>query len=158
MATIKALGDTIKIDKTFVSGKDRIAVNGAVVFEGKANMPDPARITVGNREYVVGLEMVSKFAKINLVHLQIYENGNPVHTGVYDQAGKPVTNPGQAKSSAGVQFCGMIGAIVGVTVMLSLNHATHTVPGGAIGGAIGGGVGGAIGGAIGTLLFGQRKA
>ena len=31
---IEAAGDTIKIDKAFVSGKDRVNVNGQVVFEG----------------------------------------------------------------------------------------------------------------------------
>ena len=51
--TVSTMGDTIKIDKTFVSGKDRIAVNGDVVFEGKAAAGTPQRIKVGAREYAI---------------------------------------------------------------------------------------------------------
>lgn len=158
--TIRVMGDTIKIDKTFVSGKDRVAVNGTVVFEGNAATQGPQRIKVGNREYAVQIEAVSKLAKAILVHLKIYDNGSLVHAGVYDQVGKPVKNVEQAKakSSAGVQMCAFVGAAVGVAVMLGLNNATHAVPGGAIGGAIGGGVGSAVGWGIGALLFGKRSS
>jgi hypothetical protein len=156
--TIRVMGDTIKIDKRFVSGKDRIAVNGTVVFEGNAAISNPQRIKVGNREYAVQIETISKFGKVILVHLQIHENGRLVHAGIYNQVGKPVENREQAKSSAGVQMCAFIGATVGVAVMLGLNQATHTVPGGAIGGAIGGGLGAALGSGIGTLVFGTQSS
>jgi hypothetical protein len=155
-AKIKALSDTIKIDKAFVSGKDRIAVNDAVVFEGKLAKGSPQTVSSGKREYSIESKVVGKFTGATAIHLQICEKGGLVHTGVYDQFGKPVGDEKQAKANAKVQACAALGAIVGFTTMMTLNMTTGVVPGGAIGGSIGGGVGGALGFGIGTALFADR--
>ncbi len=155
--TINVLGDTIKIGKAFVSGKDRISVNGDIVFEGKVT-ESPEKIKVGDREYAVEIETVNKMAKMVLVNLQVYEKGVLVHSGLYDRTGKLVENEEKFRSAAGLQVFSMIGAAVGVALMLGFNRATGVVPGGAIGGAIGGGLGGIIGYGIGALLCGERSS
>lgn len=156
-AKIQVIGDTIKINKVFMSSKDRVAVNDRVVFEGKLRPGEPQKIRAGEREYEIEFRKISKVTGAIAIHLNIHEKGELLHTGIYDQAGKPVTNEEQAKKSGAIQFCVMIGAVVGVTTMVSLSSATGVVPGGAVGGAIGGGVGGMLGLGIGTLIFGLRK-
>jgi hypothetical protein len=154
---MQACGDTIRINKAFVSGKDRIAVNDNVVFEGKLSSGSPQKVSAGSREYSVESRRVGKMTGATAIHLEVYERGELIHAGVYDQNGKSVENEGQAKANGAMQTCAMIGAVAGFTTMMSLNMATGVVPGGAIGGAIGGGVGGMLGAGVGTLLFGKRK-
>jgi hypothetical protein len=151
--SIQVLDDTIKIDKVFVSGKDRVAVNGQVVFEGKLAPSTPKTIAAGNREYVIETRLVSRMMGTTTVHLKVLENDQEVHSGLYDQTGKPLQNEQQAGSSSAIQACAVVGAVIGVAVMLSLNMTTGVVPGGAIGGAIGGGCGAALGQLVGTMLF-----
>lgn len=154
MATkIQVMGDTVKIDKAFVSGKDRVAVNGEVVFEGKLGGETPQKFIAGNRGYKLRTRRVSAMTGAIAVHLQVYENKELIHSGVYDQAGKPVENEGQAKSTAALQVCGMVGGMIGFATMMILNAATGVVPGGAIGGALGGGIGGGLGYGLGSLIF-----
>ncbi len=158
MATkIQAIGDTIKIGKTFVSGNDRITVNDEVVFEGKLDADDPETFTVGQRDYSIESRKVGQLTGAISIHLNIHENGELVHTGIYDQNGKSVKSEGQAKANGAIHICSMIGGVVGCTTMLVLNTTTGVVPGGAVGGGIGGGVGAVVGGGIGNLLFGRRK-
>ncbi len=154
--TIKVIGDTIKVEKTFLSGKDRVAVNGTIVFKGNATLPNTAEIKAGGREYKVGIERIGWYVKTFVVHLEILDNGRLLHSGNYDPIGKSVENAEQARSSAGVQTCAFIGGTVGVAVMIGLNSVGHAAPGGAIGGAVGGGIGAAIGFGIGELLYGKR--
>jgi hypothetical protein len=73
--TIQAIGDTIKIDKAFVSGQDRIAVNGQVAFEGKLNLATPQNFTAGSPEYTIEIQTVSKMTGAIAIHLQVHENG-----------------------------------------------------------------------------------
>jgi len=153
---IQALGDTIKIDKAFVSGKDRVAVNGEVVFEGKLSADMPQKFTAGNREYAFESKVVNKMTSVIAVHLQIYENAELVHSGVYEQSGKPVQNEGEAKKNAAIRACGQVGGIIGIATMLFLNIATGVVPGGAVGGVIGCGVGFGLGFGLGSLIFGRK--
>lgn len=154
--TIQAIGDTIKIDKAFVSGKDRIAVNGQVAFEGKLNLATPQNFTAGSREYTIETQTVSKMTGAIAIHLQVHENGELLHSGIYDQFGKPVGDQSQAKAAGAIHACGMVGGIAGFATMMFLNIATGVVPGGAIGGAIGGGGGVMVGYGIGTLVFGRK--
>ncbi|WP_207396357.1 hypothetical protein [Bremerella alba] len=157
MATvIEAAGDKIKIDKGFVSGKDRISVNGEVVFEGKLTDDEPQNIYFGSREYTLRQSVVSRTTRATAIQLHIFENKTEVHSGLYDQHGKPVKDQAEAKSNGAVQVCGIAGGVIGVIVMLVLNRETGIVPGGAIGGAIGGGVGSAIGYGVGGLIFGSK--
>ena len=157
MATkFEVLGDTIKIDKAFVSGKDRVSVNGNVVFEGKLGGDTPQICTVGNREYGIRSRTVSKLTGATAIHVDVRENGELVHSAVYDQAGKSVESEGKAKATGAVNMCAIAGGVIGFATMMFLNLATGVVPGGAIGGAIGGGGGAMLGYAIGYLLF-QRK-
>lgn len=156
-ATIQAVGDTIKIDKAFLSGKDRVAVNGQVVFEGKIAPNSPQSFTTAEREYVLEVRTLSKMTGAVSYHLNVRERGETVHTGIYDQLGKPVASEGQAKTTGAMQACGVAGGIAGFALMMFLNMATGVVPGGAVGGAIGGGVGYAIGFAMGSLILGERK-
>ena len=157
MATkIQALGDTIKIDTAFVSGKDRVAVNGQVVFEGKLGAETLQKFSAGNRDYALEVKTLNSMTGAIAVHLQIHEEAKLVHSGIYNQEGKPVQNEGQAKKTGAIQACGIVGGIIGFATMMFLNMATRGVPGGAIGGAIGGGVGCAIGYGLGTLIFGRK--
>ena len=159
MATnITAHGDTLKIDKAFVSGKDRITVNGQVAFEGKLCRGTAQVFDSGSRKYTIESRIVSWMTGAQVFHLQVQENSQEVHTGIYDLAGKPLQNESQAKAGGAVQACGMVGMAVGLITMMFLNLTTGVVPGGAIGGAIGGGGGAAIGYGIGTLLFGNKPA
>lgn len=152
---IQALGDTIKIDKAFVSGKDRVAVNGQVEFLGKLAVGKAHRFAAGNREYEIETKLVSKTTSAIAIHFQVFENAELVHSGIYDQAGKLVKNEEEAKKTGAIQSCGMVGGIVGMAVMIILNQATGVIPGGAIGGAIGGGVGYGLGAGLGSLMFGD---
>lgn len=161
MATIiEALGDKIKIDKAFVSGKDRISVNDQVTFEGKLIDNEPVKFQAGSREYRVSRSVVSKMTSATATEVQVIENNEVIHSGIYDQQGKPVKDLAQAKSSGAVQACGMIGMAIGLGIMLTLGPESGIFPGGAIGGAIsgaiGGGVGGAIGFGLGTAIFGRK--
>ena len=156
MATkIQVLDDTIKIDKTFTAGKDRVSINGETVFEGKMGTDSPQKFHSGNRDYAVEVKKVGKLGA-TAVHLQIHEDNELVHTGVYDQAGKPANGDGQVAKNGALHLCAMVGAFVGVATMLYLNGATGVVPGGAIGGAIGGGVGAMVGHGIGSLFIGRK--
>ncbi len=161
-ATIQAGTDTIKIGKSFVSGKDYVTVNGEVVFEGKLVAGQPHRIAVGEREFVVKTEVASKLTGALTYHLQIYDapisaGGTMLHQGIYNPYGKQAASARQAKTPAVLQACGHVGAMIGSTTMVVANLATGVVPGGAIGGAIGGGGGAFIGYGIGTLIFGKPK-
>lgn len=156
MATkIQALDDSIKIDKAFASGKDRVSINGEKVFEGKLGTDSPQNFRFGNRDYSVEVRKVGKLGA-TAVHLQIYKDNELVHSGVYDQTGKPANGDSQVAQNGALYLCAMVGAFVGVTTMISLNIATGVVPGGAIGGAIGGGVGAAIGHGIGSSVIGRK--
>lgn len=158
MATkINAAGDAIKVDKTFVSGKDRVTVNGTVVFEGKLQDGEAEKVVAGDREYVILKRVTSRLAELFSIELEVHEGGKLIHSGIYDKFGKSHANQADAKSSAAVTACGVVGAIIGFTVMMTLNMTTGVVPGGAIGGGIGGGVGGALGGLIGKALFGPKS-
>jgi hypothetical protein len=158
MATIiNVLGDTIKIDKAFVSGKDRVAVNDQVVFVGKLDSEPPPRFSAGKREYTVETYIVSSLTNATAIYVDIYENGNLVHSGIYDQAGNQVKHPGQASRIGAIQACASVGAALGVFTMLILNMKTGVVPGGMIGGAIGGGGGALLGYGLGHLLFGSKE-
>ena len=153
MATkIKAAGDTIKISKTFVSGRDRLTINGEVVCND-LGIEEPETFAAGNRAYTVEINGVSKMTGAFSTHLKIHEDGQLLHSGIYDQHGKPVQSEREAKANGAVHYCCMIGAVIGCATMSALSFTTGVVPGGAIGGAIGGGVGGAIGVGIGKLLF-----
>jgi hypothetical protein len=149
--TIRALGDTIKIDKAFVSGKDRISVNGEIAFEGKLHPEAPQRIALGNRHYTIETTVVSKLTSAISVRLEIDEGGEPMHSGLYDQMGNPVKNTSDAKSRAAMNASVFVGAIAGVVVVTSLE--TIGAPGGIVGGAIGGLCGGAIGYGMGYIMF-----
>ncbi len=154
---IQVLGDTIKIDKAFVSGKDRVSVNDEVVFEGKIGGGAPQNFSAGNREYAIESRTVSKMTGATAIHLRVYEKGELIHSGVYDQAGNPVQNERQARATGAIHVCTIVGGVIGFATMMVLNMATGVVPGGAIGGAIGGGGGAAVGYGIGCLVFGGRK-
>ena len=158
MATkIKAAGDEIKVDKAFVSGKDRIAINGEILFEGKLKDGEPETLTREIRQYVIVKRVTSMLAEMYSIELEISENGQLIHSGVYDKFGKSHASQADAKTSGAVAACGMVGGIIGVAVMLTLNATTGVVPGGAVGGGIGGGVGGALGAWIGQALFGAQQ-
>ncbi|QDU75162.1 hypothetical protein Pan97_21860 [Bremerella volcania] len=157
MATvIEALGDKIKIDKAFVSGKDRISLNGQILFEGKLVDDEPQKFKAGSREYKISRSVVSKMTNATATELTIFENNAPVFSALYDQQGKPVNDQAEAKSNGAIQVCGVIGMMGGVAVVLVASRETGMLPGGAVGGAIGGGLGGAIGFGIGMLLFGRK--
>lgn len=151
--TIQASGDTIKIDKAFVSGKDRVAVNGDVVFEGKLRGEKPQQFVVGHRKYAIRTKLVSEVTGAIVVQLKIYEKTGAIHTGMYDQDGKPVGSEAEATTAPAIQTAGTLGAAIGVGTMLVLNLVTGSVPGGAIGGALGGALGGVIGSGVGYLLY-----
>ncbi|WP_442483565.1 hypothetical protein [Aeoliella sp. SH292] len=154
--TIVADGDSIKIDKAFVSGKDRVSVNGKLAFEGKLNQGRAETFNAGTRTYAIESKVISKLTSAVAYYVQIHENGQQVHAGIYDHMGKPLANEGEVKTAGALQASAMVGMGVGVAIMMFLNAATGVVPGGAIGGAIGGGVGGAIGMGIGKLIFGKK--
>jgi hypothetical protein len=154
--TINVLGDTIKIDKAFVSGKDRVAVNGQVVFQGKLNSEPPPRFSAGKREYTVDTYIVGSLTNAIAIYVDIYEGGNLVHAGIYDEAGNPVKNPEQARRVGAIRACAAVGAMLGCFTMLVLNMKTGVVPGGMIGGAIGGGGGALLGYGLGSLIFGSK--
>ena len=157
MATnILAGNDVIKIERAFVSGKERITINDELAFEGKIKPDQPIQMQVGSRTYIVETKIVSKFGKVTTINLQILEGGETIHAEKYDQLGKPVS-VAQARSAGAIQVCSLIGAAVGFATMMALSAATRAVPGGAIGGAIGGGGGSAIGYGIGWLLFRRSK-
>ncbi len=156
MATkIQVLDDTIKIDKTFTSAKDRVSINGETVFEGKMGIDSRQKLRVGDRDYAVEVRKVGKLGA-TAVHLQIHEDNELIHSGVYDQAGKPANGDGQVAKNGALHLCAVVGAFAGVAMMLYLNMATGVVPGGAIGGAIGGGVGAMIGHGIRSLFIGRK--
>ena len=155
--TIQAVGDKIKLDKGFVSGKDRITVNGDVLFEGKLKTEEAQRLVAGEREYVIETAVASKMMGTISIKVQIYQQSELIHEGLYDQLGKNLSNPAQAKVSGAVHACSLVGAVIGFTLMMVGNAATGVIPGGAIGGAIGGGVGALIGGGIGSLIFGKPR-
>jgi hypothetical protein len=157
MPTIKVLGDTITIDKTFVSGKDRIRVNGQEVFSGKLNKEKPQTFQAGRRQYTLETRTVSQWTGAVAYYLDIFEGDQQLHSGIYDQAGKPVRSEGQASATALIHGCGAVGGVIGFMTMMVLSHSTGVVPGGAIGGAIGGGGGYMLGYGLGTLLFGRRS-
>ena len=154
--TINALGDTIKIDKAFVTGKDRVAVNGQVVFEGKLNTEPPPRFSAGKREYTVDTYIVGSLTNAVAIYVDIFEGDNLVHSGIYDEAGNPVKNPEEARKVGVIRACAAVGAALGCFAMLTLNMRTGVVPGGMIGGAIGGGGGALLGYGLGYLIFGSK--
>jgi hypothetical protein len=156
MPTINVLGDKITIDKTFVSGKDRIRVNGQEVFSGKLNKEKPQTFQAGRRQYTLETRIVSRWSGGVAYYLDIFEGDRQVHSGIYDQAGKPVKSEGQAGATAMIHGCGAAGGVIGFMTMMALNVSTGVVPGGAIGGAIGGGGGYMLGYGLGKLLFGRR--
>jgi hypothetical protein len=156
-ATIRVLGQTIQIEKAFVSGKDRIAVNGQVVFEGKIRPQTPQRFTVGSCDYTVESRTVGGIAKAIVIHLQICEKGKVVHSGVYDQRGNQVNAEAYVKKMRAIQACALVGGVLGFVTMMVLNAATGVVPGGAIGGALRGGGGAGLGYAVGSLIFGRTS-
>ena len=154
---IPTLNDTIKIDKSFVTGKDRIAINGNVVFEGKLSPNSTQKFDIGKRKYFVESKVVNKLTKTVAIHLVIYENAEVVHKGIYDQTGKLVEDEKDAKRNGVLQACGAAGAATGIITMMILNLLTGVVPGGAIGGGIGAGVGYGIGYAIGRLILNWKS-
>ena len=90
------------------------------------------------------------------IYVDIFEGGNLVHSGIYDEAGNQVKNPGQAGRIGAIQACATLGAGLGTFTRLILNMKTGVVPGGLIGGAIGGGGGALLGYGLGTLIFGSK--
>lgn len=153
--TINAAGDVIKIGKAFVSGKDRITVNGNVAFEKKLTPGRTERFTVGTRQYFVETRVISTLMGTTSTTIQIYEQDALIHSGIYDQTGKAVANQEEAKSTAAIGVCAMIGGLVGSMSMIFLNLSTGSVPGGAVGGGVGGAVGAMLGYGMGYLLFGS---
>jgi len=145
-------GDRIEVGKAFVSGKDRITINGQVVFEGKLPEDYPMDFGLGDRRCQLTYHKVSTMLETRTIHVKVYEGDALVVDQLYDQNGQPVGSSSHAKANSVAQLCGMLGAGVGVAVIMSLNMATGSVPGGAIGGAIGGGLGAAVGYGIGKLL------
>ena len=158
---IQVLEDTIKIDKAFVSGKDRVAVNDQVVFEGKLPPNTPLAFAVGNREYSFETRVVSRMTNALAIHLEIRETAELVHAGVYDQTGKRVNGDGGAKSTGAIQTCGMIGGLLGFAAMMYLGPAAvGGVAGDAVAGGIRGGIGGIVGYGLGfgfgSMIFGSK--
>ena len=171
MATvINALGDQIKIDRAFVSGKDRIQLNDEVVFEESLGDFRSEKFASGSRTYELRKEVVSSMTKAIAFHLQIFENGEEIHSGIYDLQGQQLTAASKAGSPSAAQACAKIGTVIGIVSMLSLNSALGIVPeslfggdtmmsgitGRALMGAIGGGLGSAIGYGFGGLVFGSN--
>ncbi|MAE60478.1 MAG: hypothetical protein CMJ49_03875 [Planctomycetaceae bacterium] len=154
---IEAMGQSIKIHKAFVSGRDRVTVDGQTVFEGKLTPQTVQTFEVGERQYTLEMRTVSKMIGAIVIHLNVSENGELKHSAIYDQSGKPVEDESQSKSNAAMQICLAVGAGLGVAVMLTLNMTTGVVPGGAIGGAIGAVLGALVGAGVGGLIFGKPK-
>lgn len=124
MATIiKALGDQFKIDRVFISGKDRIAVNDQVVFEGTLGDFKSEKFTAGSRTYELRREVVSSTFKADAIHLQIFENGEQIHSGIYDLQGQQLAAASRAGSPSAAQACAKVGTVIGMISMLSLNSA-----------------------------------
>lgn len=149
MPTIHALSDDITLEQSFVTGTDRITVNGELVFEGKRSRKEPQLFRAGDREYSVEEVTVGSFTGARVLRLRVQENGETVHEGTYDAAGKPV-KPGEADDRAKVMFCAMIGAVVGAAAISFLWSGGKG--GGVISSALFGGIRGAVGGFAGYLL------
>jgi hypothetical protein len=143
MTEIRIWGDTLRIDKSFPLGIDRIALNGKVVFEGKLVPQEPCTFTVDSREYVITINGIGD--GFRAIHLLIRKGNQLVHEGRYDGAGQ---NIDYAKAKARNNSYIMIGSIAISTAIITANATTRAVPGGAIGGAISGAIRGAIIGAV----------
>jgi hypothetical protein len=153
MATkIKAANFNIVIDRIFVSGKDRVAINGEVVFEGKLNETPAIGHTFGNADISIRPEVVSKFTGATIFHIVVQENGAPIHTGPYDQLGKPVGGSGDTKRNQITQLCGTIGTVIGAMTLVIMGQASGIVPRGVLGSALAGGFGGALGAGVGYAI------
>lgn len=159
---IRAGDDTIRIDRAFVSGKDRVKLNGQTVFEQRLGNKTPQQFSVGERVYVIEKEIVSKLSNAWIVHLQILERGELAHDAIYDQTGKEVSNTASAKSSAGIHLCSVIGGVIGIVALVAGNRAAGFLPldgalGGAVLGGLGGGLGAMLGHGVGLLIFGRGE-
>jgi hypothetical protein len=160
VTTILAHGDTIKIEKSIVTGKDRVAINGQAVFDGRLPQGALQEFTVGGRKYALSMAILSGWPQKVGYQIQVTENGAVVHAGLYNQAGQPVSDAARLKTKTNgpVQVCTVIRGIGGFITMMALNQATGgAVPGGAIGGAIGGGGGALLGQGLGRLLFAGKN-
>ncbi|MEM9346291.1 MAG: hypothetical protein AAGB26_06725 [Planctomycetota bacterium] len=150
-----ASGDVIEVGKAFVSGKDRIKINGEVAFEGELPEDYPMEFTMRGQRCQITYRKLSKMLDTQTIRVKLYDGEQLVLDELYDQNGQPVDNSGEAKANSVAQACGIVGMVVGLSVMMGLNMTTQgAVPGGAIGGAIGGGVGGALGYGLGKLIAG----
>ena len=148
-----ANGDVIEVGKAFVSGKDRVKINGVVAFEGKLPKDYPMEFKIRGQRCQITYRKVSTMLETHTIQIRLFEGDQVVFDEMYDQNGQPVGGSGEAKANSVTQVCGIVGIALGVGVMMALNMSTQgAVPGGAVGGAIGGGLGGAIGYGLGKLI------
>ena len=154
------LGNTIHIDKVFTSGKDRISINGQVVFEDKLVEDSPYKFEIEDQTYFIRIRKVHKLAATTVIDVEVYRDGKLVQVGMYDKDGNLVKNESQAQTMKGHKACSMFGGVIGGITIFSLSRTIEILPGGALGGAISGVIGGMIGTGIGygfgLLIFGRK--
>jgi len=146
------------LEKTFL-GKDKISLDGKVIFEGKLQDGDQNKIQVADK--IFGFQPL----KTPLLGTTGYEvtavkDGGEV-TQCFDMQGNS-TSKSKQQNALPVFFCAMLGAaIVGVggvilIRMSGVNSAGHGMGGilsSVVVGAIGAPIGIAIGAAVGNALF-----
>lgn len=152
-----ANGDVIEVGKAFVSGKDRVRINGNVAFEGKLPEDYPMEFEIRGQRCRITYRKVSTMLETRTIQVELFDGDQLVFDEMYDQNGQPVGDSEEAKANSVAQVCAIVGMALGLGAMMALNMSTQgAVPGGAIGGAIGGGVGGAVGYGIGQLIAGAQ--
>jgi len=154
---IKALGEKIKIDTTFLLGADRITVNGQEGFVGKLKNGQPQRFKIRTREYEICRTIVNRWSGgLRAIDLSIYERDQLVFKKVYDEKGRQIESHDALKTRAGTFVFSFLGAVVGVVAMFVLFFQTGKIPSGYLCGSIGGLVGGIVGHWLGAGIFGGR--